>query len=446
MGSGHFLVNLVDALTDRILSAIAEAGALVPGDGDAPGFTSPLVARVETVRDTIVQNADAENWTVDPAQLDDRHIVRRMVLKRCVYGVDKNAMAVELAKVSLWLHSFTVGAPLSFLDHHLRHGDSLFGSWVAGGIAVARRFGLAAFLDGPMARAVGSAASMQQIEGLADAEIAEARRSAQIYDGVREMTAPLDAMLAFTHALHWLGLVGAGRLDRETTAVLQAFFDGEFGDPFAIAAGQVPPRRPGQAQQDTAMRGQLTPAEKLARFRAILDEARALLTEEGFLNWQVAFPGLWQDWAEEGPTGGFDAVIGNPPWDRFEASSRSSGSPPAGRSDRECDPRLGRKAHDCGDLEARERPAGRVDYAKRASDAFRRRLARYRAEAATTICCTAGEREPLLASSSSGRFTLVNDDGIVGLLVPSGIASDNRSSRIFQERGDERAAQGALRF
>ena len=50
-----------------------------------------------------------------------------MVLKRCIYGVDKNPMAVELAKVSLWLHSFTVGAPLSFLDHHLRCGDSLLG-------------------------------------------------------------------------------------------------------------------------------------------------------------------------------------------------------------------------------------------------------------------------------------------------------------------------------
>ena len=48
-----------------------------------------------------------------------------MVLKRCIYGVDKNPLTVELAKVSLWLHSFTVGAPLSFLDHHLRCGDFL---------------------------------------------------------------------------------------------------------------------------------------------------------------------------------------------------------------------------------------------------------------------------------------------------------------------------------
>ncbi len=53
------------------------------------------------------------------------------MLKRVIYGVDLNQLAVELAKLSLWLHSFTVGAPLSFLDHHLRDGDSLFGVWVA---------------------------------------------------------------------------------------------------------------------------------------------------------------------------------------------------------------------------------------------------------------------------------------------------------------------------
>ena len=63
-------------------------------------------------------------------QLTDKNLVKRFVLKRCVYGVDKNPMAVELAKVSLWLHTFTAGAPLSFLDHHLKCGDSLYGEWV----------------------------------------------------------------------------------------------------------------------------------------------------------------------------------------------------------------------------------------------------------------------------------------------------------------------------
>ena len=145
MGSGHFLVNLVDYLADRVIEAMAEAEALVEG------YLSPLVERIDGIRNTIMDNAEDRGWTFDPAQLDDRHIVRRMVLKRCVYGVDKNPMAVELAKVSLWLHTFTVGAPLSFLDHHLRCGDSLFGTWVEPAIRRTEEKS-SLFLRGPLAQ------------------------------------------------------------------------------------------------------------------------------------------------------------------------------------------------------------------------------------------------------------------------------------------------------
>ena len=172
MGSGHFLVNLVDHLADRVITAMAEAEALVDD------YISPLTERIDVIRNTIMGNAEERGWAIDVEQLDDRHIVRRMILKRCVYGVDKNPMAVELAKVSLWLHTFTVGAPLSFLDHHLRCGDSLFGSWVRTGIDRATEQGGPLFLQGPLKRATRAAAPMQIIEGLTDAEIAEAHRSA----------------------------------------------------------------------------------------------------------------------------------------------------------------------------------------------------------------------------------------------------------------------------
>ena len=178
MGSGHFLVNLVDYLADRVITAMAEAEAAVDG------YLSPLTARIDNIRTTIMAKAEASGWTIDEDQLDDRHIIRRMVLKRCVYGVDKNPMAVELAKVALWLHTFTVGAPLSFLDHHLRCGDSLFGSWVRTGIDQAEAQGGSLWLRGPITKATSAAASMQVIEGLTDAEIAEAHRSADIFAGV----------------------------------------------------------------------------------------------------------------------------------------------------------------------------------------------------------------------------------------------------------------------
>src|SRR5664279_2675949 len=50
---------------------------------------------------------------------------RRRVVEACIYGVDINPMAVELAKLSLWLTCIAVDEPLNFLDHHLRHGNAL---------------------------------------------------------------------------------------------------------------------------------------------------------------------------------------------------------------------------------------------------------------------------------------------------------------------------------
>ena len=131
MGSGHFLVSLVDLLADRVLEQIADAPAAVSFADDEHPYESPLVERIAAIRTRILSLAERNRWKLDEAQLDDKHLVRQMILKRVVHGVDKNPMAVELAKVSLWLHTFTAGAPLSFLNHHLREGDSLLGMRVA---------------------------------------------------------------------------------------------------------------------------------------------------------------------------------------------------------------------------------------------------------------------------------------------------------------------------
>lgn len=160
MGSGHFLVSLVDTLADHVLDAMAEAASL----GADLHYTSPLADKIEDIRVTILKNARAANWTIDEEQLDDRHIVRRMVLKRCVYGVDKNPMAVELAKVALWLHTFTVGAPLSFIDHHLHAGDSLFGLWVRDAIDKASALGGELLYNEALRNAQRSAEAMKTID------------------------------------------------------------------------------------------------------------------------------------------------------------------------------------------------------------------------------------------------------------------------------------------
>ena len=422
MGSGHFLVSLVDYLTDRVIAAIAEAETAVP---DAE-YVSPLVERIGDIRATILANAEDGGWIVDEEQLDDRHIVRRMVLKRCVYGVDKNAMAVELAKVALWLSSFTVGAPLSFLDHHLRHGDSLFGSFVRNGLDAAQEHGSPLLLREPIKKAVGSAAAMKTIEQLPDAEIAESERSAQIFEGVRASVAPLDTFLAYVHALEWLGLKG-----KDNKAAIQSFFDGEFGDVFEIASGTRAPQRPGTGKAQEQATGKLTPEAKLELFTDIHASVRELIGEEAFLNWQVAFPGVWDEWEDEGLHGGFDAVIGNPPWDRMklqEVEWFEARDPAIAHAARAAD-----RKKLIAKLKKTDDPL-HADYIKAAA----------RAVAGVRVARRGGDY-PLLSGGDLNLYslfveralTLVKSDGMVGLLVPSGIASDKSASRFFRSVATE---------
>ncbi len=403
MGSGHFLVSLADYLADQVITAIAEAQALV-AFGD---YVSPLIARIAAIRTTILRNAEERGWTIDHEQLDDRHIVRRMVLKRCIYGVDKNVMAVELAKVALWLHTFTVGAPLSFLDHHLRSGNSLFGCWVKAGAEKAQKLSNAPlFLHEPLTRAMRAATSMQIIEGLTDAEIAEAHRSKDVFDEVRDMTAPLNAILSLIHALDWIDLKS-----KEDKLAIQAFFGGQFGDPIAIIMGKTP---------ITNGRAEAT------RFVEIFERVRTLVDEEGFLHWQVAFPGVWSDWENDGLVGGFDAVIGNPPWDRMKlqqvewfAARRREIAMAQRASDRQRMITAMEKAKD---------PLAQ-DFAK----------ANERAEAAVWVARTSGDF-PLLSGGDVNIYslfveramTLVKPTGMVGLLTPSGIASDKTAAPFFK--------------
>lgn len=183
MGSGHFLVSLVDWLSDKVLTAVGDAESMAEGD-----YTSPLVKLIAELREGIVANAREHNWPIVEDQLDDRHIVRRMVLKRCVHGVDLNPMAVELAKVALWLHSFTVGAPLSFLDHHLRCGNSVLGAWVRPTMDWMQERG-ALISNRHLAPLANIVREMEKIEGLTDTDIAQVDQSKSLdtYAGTADL-------------------------------------------------------------------------------------------------------------------------------------------------------------------------------------------------------------------------------------------------------------------
>ncbi len=404
MGSGHFLVQLVDYLTSHVLTAMTRVEVMVEG------YVSPLIKRIETVRNTILTNAKEGNWAVDHARLDDWHIVRRMVLKRCVYGVDKNPMAVELAKVSLWLHTFTVGAPLSFLDHHLRCGDSLFGAWVQPTIARTESQG-GLFLSKPLNRAARAVVPMQTIEHLTDAQLAEANRSAEKFTEISLMTAPLNAFLTLVYAFDWLKLSSS-----EDKNAYFAWLDGVFGDPLEIA----------QLTELSDM--DLAPA---VHFNALLKQALKLIASERFLNWQLAFPGVWSNWDSDELQGGFDAVIGNPPWDRmkldqvkwFEAKRPEVALP--------------QRASDRNRLVAQI-----LEDNKPLALELNQVLSRIKA--ATRMAQRPGEY-PLLSGGDLNLYSLfveramklVKPDGMIGLLVPSGIASDKTAARFFSNVATE---------
>ena len=96
----------------------------------AMGSAHFLVAAGQMLTNFIVETLNALDW-VNEAISTDPLVWKRRVVERCLYGVDVNPLAQELAKLSLWLTSAAEGKPLTFLDHHLKVGNSLYGAPLA---------------------------------------------------------------------------------------------------------------------------------------------------------------------------------------------------------------------------------------------------------------------------------------------------------------------------
>ncbi|MEO0224801.1 MAG: Eco57I restriction-modification methylase domain-containing protein, partial [candidate division WOR-3 bacterium] len=122
-GSGHFLVSAIDYLSNKI----EEIEYILEKDYN---FKSSFFDELEEIRNEIVEYSKMFNFNLKKEQIYDENLIKRVILKRCIYGVDINELAVELTKISLWLFSFTIGAPLSFLDHHIKSGNSIIGTGI----------------------------------------------------------------------------------------------------------------------------------------------------------------------------------------------------------------------------------------------------------------------------------------------------------------------------
>lgn len=419
MGSGHFLVALVDDLADRVLDAATSAEAEVAAQPWAAHLAeagrpwrSPLVQRLAGIRQTIQKAARQHGWAVTDAQLDDRHLVRRMILKKTIFGVDKNLMAVELAKTALWLHTFTVGAPLSFLDHHLKVGDSLHGERLPTVLAGLQTLG-GLFQMGELQRLELAAKNLAQVADFTDVDIAEARLSKQLAAEAQVAVAPLHALLDFWRALRWLlpawpvdkvaKLAKAG--DADIVAALTELLNPGRNLVAVLAAGTVEGK--GNAVQAANM---------------LLARVRELAKREMFFHWWTAFPTVFKG---DG-SGGFDVIIGNPPWDRIKLQEVEWFA--------ERDEAIARQARAAD----RKRMIGALRD-KQAPLWGEYQQAMQRAEANARVLGKAGDY-PLLGGGDVNLYSLFVEraqalaapSGLVALLTPSGIAADKGAAEFFR--------------
>ena len=196
-----------------------------------------------------------------------------------------------------------------------------------------------------------------------------------------------------------------------------------FESPLVDALGQ----RPDDAYKLLAGGPDSTPDDDPgSAFRRRWRDAKAVAGREGFLHWEVAFPGVWQGWQDAHPAGGFDAVIGNPPWDRIklqEVEWFATRSPELALA-----PTAAARRTGIGRLRRAKSPlADEFDAAKeradRLGDLFR-----------------GSGHYPLLGGGDINLYSLfveramglVKPDGFVGLLTPSGIYADKTAARFFK--------------
>ena len=246
-GSAHFLVNVVNELADMVVKFLAEV---------------PL-PQIGTVLERLRTGASPG------AVIDDVSLIRRLVLKRCVFGVDVSPMGAEVAKISLWLASFVPGLSLAYLDRNVVVGNSLIG--------VARPETL---------RPKGNKDQAWFIEDELTENINQAAVAvAQVAESDDRTPDEIDASKAADSKAH------------DATAGLERLFNLWTAEPLGLKAARL----------EVEIHG---PAILNGKTNGLTEKAGALAKENRFLHWPLAFPSVF---AREGP--GFDAVVGNPPWE-----------------------------------------------------------------------------------------------------------------------------------
>jgi len=268
MGGGRLLLAAAELVTRRLVALLAE-------DGDGP-----LAGRVAEMR-AAVQSAGR------PA---DAELLRRLVVKRCLFGVDVDPAAVESARLALSLAAFVPGAPLPYLHHHLRCGNALAGSRVAELQRAMEENPQGQFdaFGGPFRGLLRAAAAAREVAEGADAAPGEAEETARRHAELEAALAPHRRLLDL-----WVSRTFGNRLAEEIASL--------HADE-VLEAARGARARLGRAHAET------------------LDAAAAMAAEHRFFHWDLEFPEAFVDaetatWSEDP---GFDAVVCRPPASRGE--------------------------------------------------------------------------------------------------------------------------------
>ena len=260
MGSGAFLVAAC-----RYLASVAEHARIAEG-----------------------------RWHPGDVTTADRALLRREIASRCLYGVDLNPMAVQLARLSLWLATLASDRPLSFLDHHLIAGDSLIG---ASPVDVQRQ---------PTRQGRGS----DRARDLPLFETGELHTSLADAARVRTLLAvEPDDSAAIVHQKErtLAALTTAASAVNRWRRLLDAWCAGWFWD------DEHPPTRGVFSElMQQILHDRSSLPDGIAK--PLLQRADRIAAAHRFCHWPLVFPEVFE-------SGGFDAVIGNPPWDMVRGDS-----------------------------------------------------------------------------------------------------------------------------
>lgn len=347
---------------------------------------------------------------------DYRHALREVVA-HCIYGVDRNPMAVELARMALWLEGFEEGRPLDFLDHHLQVGDALLG--LTDLDALTRGISKDAFKplsgdDREVCKALTKTnavalkqltkdlQSQQMLLGMDNASGLQAMRA------IEDMptNTPEQVSIKETRWLAFMQTAAQSPLAQAADVVVGAFLLSKTTDRGATV--------PTSATLHTLL---TTPNDITGPAADAVAAARAACAEARVLHWPLAFPQVFA-------RGGFDCVLGNPPW---EVNQMGEEEFFASR-----DPNIAALAGD-------SRKKAIESLSKTSPRLWEEFSETSRRIAATNIFFRESGRFPLTTVGKLNTYPLFAEtilqiharDGRAGFIVPTGIATDDSTKAYF---------------